>query len=142
MKTPALETPASFDGASTEMLPNDKRGESTQPSQHLHSSPMMVLPQRDNDNNKCLLLNLPDEALMEIAAFLVCTRRVGGCALPGYQIIFPGFKRVRRLTVEQIPLIVSNWSRQPGQLMTSTGSWARSIKSDDQPGCSPYFQSP
>lgn len=100
MKTPALETPASFDGASTEMLPNDKRGESTQPSQHLHSSPtsthdhsfMMAPPHRENNTNKCLLLNLPDELVMEIAAILCAPDEKGERVLPGYQIIFEGFE--------------------------------------------------
>lgn len=126
-KTPALKPPATSRQASTKGIPKDNLCESPRPSQYHHSSPTLShdpvhdgISAAGEQEQRCPLLDLPNELLMEIAA-LLCTRdEYGNVCFGSIKSFSLVSKRVRRVTTERLHLTVSALSQEFGQLMTRT----------------------
>lgn len=127
-KTPALKPSTTSRQATTKGSPNDTSGESTPSSEHLNS-----LTTRSHDpiqgstsaageqEQRCLLLELPNELLVEIAAFLCAPDEAGHVCFQAIKSFSLVSRRVRSVTMEQLPLTFSSQSLQFRQLIASKG---------------------
>lgn len=68
----------------------------------------------------CPLFKLPNELLMEIAALLCAPDELGNVCFESAKAFSLVSKRVRRVTLEHLPLTVSPWSQSFGQLKART----------------------
>lgn len=127
-KTPALKPSTTSRQATTKGSPNDTSVESTQPSEHLNASTTSSHdPIHDGTSaageqgQQCLLLRLPNELLVEIAAFLCAPDEAGDLCFQAIKSFSLVSKRVRSVTMEQLPLTFSSQSLQFRQLIAGKG---------------------
>lgn len=128
-KTPALKSStASCQATTNKGSPNDTSCESTQSSEHLnflttrsHGPIQGSTSAAGEQEQPCLLLKLPNELLVEIAAFLCAPDEAGHVCFQAIKSFSLVSKRVRSVTIEQLPLTFSSQSLQFRQLIASKG---------------------